>query len=50
MARRRIDASQALFTDFSKGLYLLDTPRGYGDQLTSLALTGGRNVWSEKVV
>lgn len=48
MARRRIDASQALFTDFSKGLYLLDTPRGYGDQLTSLALTGGRNVWSEK--
>ena len=48
MARRRIDASQALFTDFSKGLYLLDTPRGYGDQLTSLALTGGRNIWSEK--
>lgn len=48
MARRKIDASQALFTDFSKGLYLLDTPRGYGDQLTSLALTGGRNVWSEK--
>lgn len=48
MARKKIDASQALFTDFSKGLYLLDTPRGYGDQLTSLALVGGRNVWSEK--
>ena len=48
MARRKIDTSQALFTDFSKGLYLLDTPRGYGDQLASLALTGGRNIWSEK--
>ena len=48
MARRKIDTSQALFTDFSKGLYLLDTPRGYGDQLQSLALVGGRNVWSEK--
>lgn len=48
MAKRKIDTSQALFTDFSKGLYLLDTPRGYGDQLASLALTGGRNIWSEK--
>lgn len=48
MARRKVDTSQALFTDFSKGLYLLDTPRGYGEQLTSLALVGGRNIWSEK--
>lgn len=48
MAKKKIDASQALFTDFSKGLYLLDTPRGYGEQLSSLALIGGRNVWSEK--
>lgn len=48
MARRKVDTSQALFTDFSKGLYLLDTPRGYGEQLTSLALIGGRNIWSEK--
>ncbi len=48
MARRKVDTSQALFTDFSKGLYLLDTPRGYGEQLASLALVGGRNIWSEK--
>lgn len=48
MVRRKVDTSQALFTDFSKGLYLLDTPRGYGEQLTSLALIGGRNIWSEK--
>lgn len=37
-----------LFADFSKGLYLVDTPRGLGEQLGSLAITGGRNVWSEK--
>lgn len=37
-----------IFSDFSKGLYLLDTPRGIGEQLSSLALIGGRNVWSEK--
>lgn len=37
-----------LFGDFSKGLYLLDTPRTLGEQLGSLALTGGRNIWSEK--
>ena len=48
MAKRKVDTSQALFTDFSAGLYLLDTPRGYGEQLSSLALIGGRNVWSEK--
>jgi hypothetical protein len=48
MAKRKVDTSQALFTDFSTGLYLLDTPRGYGEQLSSLALIGGRNVWSEK--
>lgn len=49
MARRKnIDTSSAVFTDFSKGLYLLDTPRGFGDQLASLGLSGGRNIWSEK--
>lgn len=48
MAKRKIDTSQALFTDFSAGLYLLDTPRGLGEQLKSLALVGGRNVWAEK--
>ncbi len=48
MAKKKVNTSQALFTDFSAGLYLLDTPRGYGEQVTSLALTGGRNVWSEK--
>ena len=48
MARRKVDTSQALFTDFSAGLYLLDTPRGLGEQLKSLALVGGRNIWAEK--
>jgi len=37
-----------IFSDFSKGLYLIDTPRGLGEQLGSLALTGGRNIWAEK--
>lgn len=37
-----------IFSDFSKGLYLIDTPRGLGEQLGSLAITGGRNIWSEK--
>lgn len=41
-------SNQMLFFDFSKGLYLLDTPRHTGEQLKSLALKGGRNVWSEK--
>ena len=41
-------ANGYLFTDFSKGLYLLDTPRTTGEQLYSLAMTGGRNCWSEK--
>lgn len=37
-----------IFADFSEGLYLLDTPRSLGEQLASLALKGGRNVWAEK--
>lgn len=37
-----------IFSNFSEGLYLLDTPRGFGEQLGNLALLGGRNVWSEK--
>lgn len=36
-----------IFADFSTGLYLLDTPRGIGEQLASLALKGGRNIWTE---
>lgn len=36
------------FSDFSYGLYNLDTPRTIGEQLASLGLTGGRNVWTEK--
>lgn len=36
------------FSDFSKGLYLLDTPRSINEQLGSLAMTGGRNCWAEK--
>ena len=39
---------QWIFSDFSKGLYLLDTPRNIGEQLYSLAMIGGRNCWSEK--
>ena len=37
-----------IFSDFSKGLYLIDTPRTLGEQLASLAITGGRNIWAEK--
>lgn len=37
-----------IFSDFSVGLYYLDTPRTLGEQLASLALVGGRNVWTEK--
>lgn len=36
-----------IFSDFSDGLYLLDTPRSINQQLASLALKGGRNVWAE---
>jgi len=39
---------QFLFSDFSYGLYSLETPRGLGEQLASLAMVGGRNVWTEK--
>lgn len=37
-----------IFADFSYGLYLLDTPRSIVEQLTSLALIGGQNVFAEK--
>ena len=40
---------QYVFPNFGYGLYNLDTPRDLTEQLTSLALTGGRNIWSEKV-
>lgn len=42
------DNGSYIFADFSEGLYLLDTPRSLGEQLASLALKGGRNVWSER--
>lgn len=42
------DNGSYIFSDFSYGLYLLDTPRYLTEQLGSLALVGGRNVWSEK--
>lgn len=54
MAKRPLDRSvknvngNYVFADFSGGLYLLDTPRGLGEQLATLALVGGRNIWSEK--
>lgn len=37
-----------IFADFSEGMYLLDTPRTLNEQLASLALKGGRNIWAEK--
>lgn len=42
------DKGTYVFGDFSIGLYYLDTPRLLGEQLTSLALVGGQNIWSEK--
>ena len=36
------------YSDFTYGLYNLDTPRSMGEQLRSLAITGGRNVWTER--
>lgn len=55
MSKRPLDKSinknpngNYIFADFSGGLYLLDTPRSMGEQLATLALVGGRNVWSEK--
>lgn len=44
---KNIDGSW-IFSDFSKGLYLLNTPRNIGEQLYSLAMVSGRNCWSEK--
>ncbi len=54
MAKRPLDKSvknpkgNYVFSDFSGGLYLLDTPRGIGEQLATLALVGGRNIWAER--
>lgn len=55
MSKRPLDKSinknpngNYIFADFSGGLYLLDTPRSIGEQLATLALVGGRNIWSEK--
>lgn len=39
---------EAMFSNFGYGLYNLDTPRFLSEQLGSLALVGGRNVWAEK--
>lgn len=44
---KSIDGSW-VFSDFSKGLYLLNTPRNIGEQLYSLAMVSGRNCWTEK--
>ena len=44
---RKNDGSY-LFSNFDIGLYLLDTPRGLGEQLGSLALIGGRNIITER--
>lgn len=37
-----------VFGNFDIGLYYLDTPRFLGEQLSSLALVGGQNIWAEK--
>lgn len=42
------DDGSYIFADFSHGLYLLDTPRGLGEQLATLALKGGRNTFCER--
>ena len=42
------DNGTYVFGDFSLGLYYLDTPRLLGEQLSSLALIGGQNIWAEK--
>lgn len=42
------DKGTYVFGDFSIGLYYLDTPRLLGEQLASLALVGGQNIWAEK--
>ena len=42
------DKGTYVFGDFSIGLYYLDTPRMLGEQLASLALVGGQNIWTEK--
>lgn len=44
---RKVDGNY-LFADFTEGLYLLDTPRNMPEQLGSLALVGGRNVYTER--
>jgi hypothetical protein len=45
--KARKNDGKYIFADFSAGLHLLDTPRSMGEQLYSLALKGGRNIWSE---
>lgn len=37
---------QFLFSNFDYGLYKQEVPRTINEQLASLALTGGRNVWN----
>lgn len=41
---------QFIFQDFSYGMYNLDIPRMLEEQITSLAMTGGRNVWTVRGV
>lgn len=47
-AKSAKDNGTYVFGNFDIGLYNLDTPRLIGEQLSSLALTGGRNVWTER--
>lgn len=42
------DNGSYVFGNFDIGLYYLDTPRFLGEQLSSLALVGGQNIWTEK--
>ena len=45
---KKWDGRNFTFTNFSYGLYCLDTPRSLPEQITNLAITGGRNVWTER--
>ena len=42
------DTGNYVFSNFTEGLYQLDTPRGLPEQLGSLAITDGRNVFTER--
>lgn len=44
----KFDGKSFIFSDFSYGLYNLETPRNISEQIASLALVDGKNIWSER--